>query len=61
MLLGSEIICSAAGRKSVGTQCGDYRYVEEENIVVMKKCFSPQRDLDADSETDADNQVGHNL
>lgn len=49
---------SGTGSDSVGTQCGYSRYVEEENIVVLKKCFSPQRDLDSDKEIDDDTQVG---
>lgn len=28
--------------KTVETQCGSFLTVDEENIVVLKKCFSPQ-------------------
>ncbi|GLV42474.1 hypothetical protein CBL_03211 [Carabus blaptoides fortunei] len=31
-----------SGFKTVGTQCGSAETVDEENIVVTKKCFSPQ-------------------
>lgn len=37
-------------RSDANTQCGDALTVDEENILVMVKSFSPQRQLDSESE-----------
>lgn len=43
---------------SVETQCGDFRTVDEDNILVTKRCFSPQQDADLENDANGDdNQV----
>lgn len=49
---GSEKQDNSITRADANTQCGDALTVDEENIVVMVKTFSPQRPILSDSENE---------